>query len=207
MGDMNSDELITQRILDRLVDGELDETERRTVLNALERQPETWRACAIAFLEHQALADSVPNMVTAASDGGDIGLSRNDRIRWTGLLALAATAFFAFVLGLQSDGWLRTRDVGPAIVESASESQPKATAVKPEPYLVNNQAGGASAFSLEDFLTRESIIPSQLLQDLEQSGNLVQKHRGLVPMLRPDGTQVLVPYEELEITPVKHMTH
>jgi hypothetical protein len=39
--------------LDRLVDGELSEADRRTMLLNLEREPEGWRRCALAFLEAQ----------------------------------------------------------------------------------------------------------------------------------------------------------
>jgi hypothetical protein len=41
------------QVLDRLVDGELAETERRDVLQTLDRQPDGWRQCALAFLEAQ----------------------------------------------------------------------------------------------------------------------------------------------------------
>ncbi|MGC3971451.1 MAG: hypothetical protein QM775_30160 [Pirellulales bacterium] len=43
-----------QMLLDRLVDGELSETERREVLLRLEHSPDGWRRCALAFLEAQA---------------------------------------------------------------------------------------------------------------------------------------------------------
>jgi hypothetical protein len=39
--------------LDRLVDGELNDTDRRETLLRLEREPEGWRLCALAFLEAQ----------------------------------------------------------------------------------------------------------------------------------------------------------
>ncbi len=40
-------------VLDRLVDGELGEADRRELLVELEHQPEGWRRCALAFLEAQ----------------------------------------------------------------------------------------------------------------------------------------------------------
>src|SRR5262245_34529426 len=45
---------IDQRLLDRLVDGELDVAGRRELLKALDDQPGGWRRCALAFLEAQA---------------------------------------------------------------------------------------------------------------------------------------------------------
>jgi hypothetical protein len=43
-----------QRLLDLLVDGELNDAERRELLLRLERSPDGWRRCAAAFLESQA---------------------------------------------------------------------------------------------------------------------------------------------------------
>ena len=42
-----------EELLDRLVDDELDEAQRRTLLASFERKPEGWRRCALAFLEAQ----------------------------------------------------------------------------------------------------------------------------------------------------------
>ena len=52
------------RRLDLLVDGELDENDRRELLRGLDREPDGWRRCAMAFLEaqtwKQALGAIVP---------------------------------------------------------------------------------------------------------------------------------------------------
>lgn len=45
-------------LLELLVDGELEEPQRRDLLLKLDRIPEGWRCCAIAFLESQCLKDS-----------------------------------------------------------------------------------------------------------------------------------------------------
>jgi hypothetical protein len=50
------------QILDRLVDGELAEAERREVLQTLERQPDGWRQCALAFLEAQSWGDALTEL-------------------------------------------------------------------------------------------------------------------------------------------------
>ena len=41
--------------IDKLVDGELNDGEVRTLLLELEAQPEAWRRCALAFVESQTL--------------------------------------------------------------------------------------------------------------------------------------------------------
>ena len=44
---------LDERLLDRLVDGELADDERRELLLQLEKNPDGWRRCALAFLEAQ----------------------------------------------------------------------------------------------------------------------------------------------------------
>jgi anti-sigma factor RsiW len=53
-----------QRLLDRLVDGELNDAERRELLLRLERTPDGWRWCAAAFLEAQAWRGEARDMIS-----------------------------------------------------------------------------------------------------------------------------------------------
>jgi len=52
-----------QRLLDLLVDGELNDADRRELLLRLERAPDGWRRCAAAFLEAQAWRGEARAMV------------------------------------------------------------------------------------------------------------------------------------------------
>ena len=52
-----------QMRLDRLVDGELSPAEYAALLASFDRQPDTWRSCALAFLESQALHTSCRSLV------------------------------------------------------------------------------------------------------------------------------------------------
>ena len=45
--------------LDRLVDGELSAQEYRALLAALDEEPDSWRRCAMAFLEAQTLGQEL----------------------------------------------------------------------------------------------------------------------------------------------------
>ena len=60
MNRITTDVLVAQ--IDRLVAGELPESDRRSLLAWLDEEPTRWRACAVAFLEAQAWED--------ASEGG-----------------------------------------------------------------------------------------------------------------------------------------
>ena len=65
MGDKASN--ISDDQLDRLVDGELSEPQRRELLSGLDREPEGWRRCALAFLEGQSWREAMRSMAGAAS--------------------------------------------------------------------------------------------------------------------------------------------
>lgn len=50
---------LLDRRLDLLVDGQLDEPQRRELLRSLEQQPDGWRRCALAFLEAQCWQEAL----------------------------------------------------------------------------------------------------------------------------------------------------
>jgi hypothetical protein len=55
--------------LDRLVDGELSDAERRELLQRLEQAPAGWRRCALAFLESQAWREAIKSGERRAESG------------------------------------------------------------------------------------------------------------------------------------------
>jgi hypothetical protein len=96
---------------DRLVDGELSDAERRSLLESLDVQPSGWRRCALAFLEAQswgqelkqiARQPSAANPTAVASQKLDVARQRSGAMgtagRW---LAIAAGLMLAFTLGVK----------------------------------------------------------------------------------------------------------
>ncbi|WP_406700742.1 hypothetical protein V5E97_18290 [Singulisphaera sp. Ch08] len=61
-------------LIDRLVDGELEEMERQRLLALLETEPGGWRRCALAFLEAQAWTRTL----STASKNGSIDFGCNE---------------------------------------------------------------------------------------------------------------------------------
>ena len=89
---------------DRLVDGELNENERRELLTRLDAEPSGWRRCALAFLEAQCWKETLRGV---AQDSG-AALARTipldtRRSPWPGrigtALAMSASFFLAVWLG------------------------------------------------------------------------------------------------------------
>lgn len=64
----------TDATLDRLVDGELSNDERRQVLAALDAQCDGWRRCALAFLEAQTWRSELRRIVRPAASEAEAPL-------------------------------------------------------------------------------------------------------------------------------------
>lgn len=123
---MNPEMFDTQ--LDRLVDGELHGAEYREFVAALDREPQHWRRCALAFLEAQALRGELEVLREAhlASDAlvetspvtpAITPSATASQVRWWHFaLAMAASFLFALPLGSTLGRWLRSSDL-PAIAE------------------------------------------------------------------------------------------
>jgi hypothetical protein len=60
------EQALDPQVLDRLVDGEMPEAERRRVLSRLDRVPDGWRACALAFLESQCWREGMRGLAAAS---------------------------------------------------------------------------------------------------------------------------------------------
>jgi len=103
--------------LDRLVDGELDESERHALLASFDAHPDRWRRCALAFLEAQSwsqelsllgrgpaisLAPGANTVAAPVAPESPIVVPAprvTSRTSWAGLsLAMAATFLLAFGL-------------------------------------------------------------------------------------------------------------
>ncbi len=92
-------------LVDRLVDGELADAERRRLLEQLERTPGAWRECALAFLEAQCWKESLGQFKEPAAEAVPAALARPlaapvRRLgRWQTAMAVAASGLVAWVFG------------------------------------------------------------------------------------------------------------
>jgi hypothetical protein len=102
-----------RKLLDILVDGELTEVERRDLLRRLDRTPDGWRACALAFLEAQCFRESFGKIDVQPVSPSKVLVPRGvQRIRWAGrvgtLVAMAASFLTAVGLGWWAGGLQRS---------------------------------------------------------------------------------------------------
>jgi hypothetical protein len=94
-------------VLDRLVDGELSQDQRRELLAALDDEPGAWRRCALAFLEVQSWRWQLsrlavePLVAQTSASSAPMTARNNRRSLWGMCLAIAASLLVAFGLGVR----------------------------------------------------------------------------------------------------------
>ena len=121
-----------ERAIDLLVDGELGDAERRSLLDRLDRAPDGWRRCALTFLESQSWQQAMRELNYVAAAPASAGATdvacipqEKGRRRWTpsawSVPALAAAVLAAFALG-----WL-THAAAGRVDQFASTNQTPST--------------------------------------------------------------------------------
>src|SRR5207248_9374700 len=121
-----------ERLLDRLVDGELSDAEQRALLQRFENEPANWRRCALAFLEAQTWREAFSPLVASAPTTVRPTLlpdrprrSLELRRRMARLTGLAAGLAVAFALGWAYRGGTEERPPESSLVQGPV-SAPKA---------------------------------------------------------------------------------
>ena len=180
---MESANRIDQELLDRLVDGELDEPTRRRVIAALQREAGGWERCALSFLEAQAFQEAIRDCY-AGAELHQAGKSAprparaNRTLNWSSVIAIAACLVIAFSLGRQmSDQRSGAPETAPAIAQSAPVENARA--------------------AFPDLWRGESVLNRDMQNVFEQMGLRVDRHQGFVSEMSPDGQRLLIPFEEL----------
>jgi hypothetical protein len=174
------------RLVDALVDGELNDRERADLLRRCEQSSEGWRWLAHAFLEAQAWRQALacPNGKPAAAPK-NLPMpahrvhSRAHTIAW--LSAWAVSALLAFSLGLSGRG-LRHESQQLA---AADPESPPATVAHPAPAEQPSAVG-------------QALTPA-VRQQLERLGYRIQERPRVVSVKRSDGLTVQVLVNEVEL--------
>jgi hypothetical protein len=114
---MTNFEPISDEFIDRIVDGELTPAELRAAIDRLDREPDAWRRCALAFLEAQCWRESLltipeseklpihpqPPIIPSIAAPDD----QKPR-RWLRRAAMAAAVAASFLLGWVGHLWRPT---------------------------------------------------------------------------------------------------
>ena len=211
-----------QAQLDRLVAGELPESERRSLLAWLDEDISRWRACAVAFLEAQtweAAASGWPlEKATAAVCAEQTPVLHSARSKrqsgFVGLLALSAALAAAFLVGaLLGRQWPAGENrSGPIVVEQPEKIPGKSP---------NPESRGAVLATVAVRSNLQPGVPLQLklpvttadhsvdagavaISDYERSqwekhGFEVVEEQRYLPASLPDGRRVVVPVKQVRL--------
>jgi len=206
---------IESRLIDRLVDGELPDAERRELLLRFDTEPDGWRRCALAFLEAQTWRQAMTPVVAASgvpglksSKGVYSGFSmpntsssgRATRF-WrpaTRLSGLAAAIVLAFTLG-----WFLHRQTG-AIMPDSRSVDPQAESVvegsAQPPQNASIKVAREASNSTQPVRAAADVDPlAKDLQKLQQQGYRVETQPRLVSLESKDGRKVRLPVQEVRI--------
>jgi len=213
------------RAIDRLVDGELTDDDTRAILSAMDRDPDGWRRCALAFVESQAIGRDVRG-ITAESLNSRANVVTPVPLRdvsrkwsWSTGLALAASLLITFGFGLFCGNdvqfWNPPTGVpgkSPLLVNSLPAPTGKASVERWRTMKLNVHDPSSSKPQQIEVPVREmaridpnwaasdeSAISADVIKALEQSGHVVTRERRLWPIELEDGRRVIVPVEQVEV--------
>ena len=217
-----SQEPVTQRELDRLVDGEISPPEYRQLLTRVEQSPDGWRQCALAFLEAQALREELPWAMRMGNGVPVEAAPISTATRWAAsrrrvfqMLALAACVLVAFGLGRLgqfSKSWKAPTQPAPAptIIATNPAPQPIAPQPVPRPQFVyvnqwDGQSGSEMPIPVDTTKTFDPSEPWQAewglsayeLQRLQDEGHRLETQNHLIPVSLDSGEHVVVPMQEI----------
>jgi len=211
----NSQTQIDELVLDELVSGNLQGEEYRQVLRELERQPDRWKDCALAFLEHQAFQqdlsalassrtpweldseDAMEHPVSVAAPISDEQRKANSRLelmhRFT---SIAALLLISFTIGWFGSGLTRNLPTGntPKDSQIANNEQP----VAPQGPSVQVPSQGFQ-YAGEPVLRVDPQKP-EVLREMERLGLAeIETHEAYIPVQLENGRTTFVPLQKLKI--------
>jgi hypothetical protein len=211
---------VDDRLVDRLVDGELADAERRELLLRLEREADGWRRCALAFLEAQNWRQAFGPLVAsdlAPAMGGEAGVeSSNARhpVHSRGVAALGAghrprswravarlTGLAAGLAAAFALGWgVHSPPEKPATYDSANQQAISSESPEPAPVKV-------AARESEPWKSTEPDQLDPIVKRWEQRGYSVELQQRLLSMELKDGRKINVPVREVRLRYVGNRTY
>ena len=166
------------RVLDRLVDGELGQHERHQLLASLDDEPGAWRQCALAFLESQnwrlqlSRFASEPLVAQVTASKRDVGARPISPARQTNfsslgaIFTIAASLLVAFGIGTRFPSFANDGANGSALVAKQNAARPVGAPESDSPA----QASAASDSQPELVDTATTLPQTLTLQPIGDDG-------------------------------------
>src|SRR5262245_52736011 len=207
--------------IDRLVAGELSEAERCSLLAWLDEDARRWRTCAIAFLEAQSWEDAAGDLTLArsatparsASEGKVPSFeSMPSRRKTTHLhaVAVAASIALAFAAGILAARHVPERKAKQDVNSVNIAHQPDVPRAPDQPVVatvsVRTNLDPDVPAQLQLPVTPTSAAQSAASslseyerEQWERSGFEVREERRYLPARLPDGREVIVPVNKVQL--------
>jgi hypothetical protein len=187
--------------IDRLVDGELDESTRRELLRRLDSLPDGWRRCALAFLEAQEFAQAArawtrDHAPTRSEPKPVARPPQRKKDGWLRFAIAASIVGLAFASGFAAGE--RTR------AETVVEHKPNEVETFPTPSDLPKVSTSAPALASR---TDPVGLPEYVRAIWERSGYQVEPRRKLVSLNLDGGRRVTIPVEGVQIQYIGHQTY
>jgi len=196
--------------IDRLVDGELSDDERRALLAKLDADPDSggWRRCALAFLEAQAWREAFTPVAAVALPvpAPVVAVRRSPRLAMIKTpAALAASVLLAF-----SVGWLSRGDAGagPRVARVAPAPVPAPVlSDMPSQSILTSAVATAETSAPIPTPIPQSPLPNPIVSRLESRGYQVDRRERVVAVETQDGRRMAVPVAEVRVRYVGDRTY
>jgi hypothetical protein len=170
---------------DLLADGALGEEERRALLLRLDRHPDGWRRCALAFLESQAWGEAM-SVPAAARPGAAAGAPGKALARGRAPLLIAAGLLASFAAGLLASGRWHDRSTEPA-----AAMRPEAAPSGALPVI--------EGLDLDRVSELPPVFTPTMTRAIERRGHVVDVSRQIVEVSIGGGRSLFIPVDELRV--------
>lgn len=193
--DCPSDHSMTDVMIQKLVDGELDHLSRSRALSSLSEDSPHWKRIALAFVEAQLFDESLcrspelcetPRRIAKEPKPSTESFRRHRVAPWLALLAASLLIGFLF-------GFLTKEDSAPIVTQSPYE---------PTPAVIQEDAGSVDAnLALSDALSRSvAPVPEAFRRALRKAGYSIQDKQTITNVDLPSGGQIELPTRRVNVT-------
>jgi anti-sigma factor RsiW len=197
------------RLIDRLVDGELPDRECRELLLRLETEPNGWRRCAMAFLEAQnwraafgPLADTARTVPRPAIAPAGRTSKRSAWLQVARFAALAAALVAAVALGWSLHGGhaQSVSDAANASTNASGIAGASASLQSAQSKLAASESQPADGMEMP-----ASLDP--MVKHWERRGYRAESQQRLMSMELQDGRRLKVPIREVRLQYIGDRTY
>ena len=180
-----------QRLIDRLVDGEMLPADQHALLLRLDQEPNGWRQCALTFLESQAWNQSLRPLRKRTTDSPTLvvpNLTHKTWLPWK-QLAMAASILLAFALG-KSWNAVEVRPPNVSVANSKNIATPVASATTTE--ATTREIPANREYHQEPLTPLDALV-----KRWEKQGFHADRKTRLATVQTQNGDELKIPMEEV----------